>query len=671
LPNSESRQRKLRMIRSLVLYFVLFCSVSPLYTNCGPGYKTSDNFTDLSSAVNPNQTGGDSYTPVASPTPSPEPTSTPTATPAPTTPPPSSVTLVSCSSSQFEFPLATHWSSAVSGFQEGASDLPNLGNPNPIANRQIYNYGLLPKFNQYIADRYELNKFEDIEFRNWSMNVCASTGVAVEARRPLSFSNWSVARQKVVESRGSIQTLHALIIDNNLVTIYLPPNWKRSDARGKYPILVNGFYDLKAGVIHEGAAITKAMGLAWKNSGTPFIGISWNGGGAIGSRTVNPQARASFNKILQQVGDLFGGDPQRVVIFGGSRGGMTALSMASNLEKYPYRIIAAYAAVPAVDFPSAGRLTGSSMPYLLHAAEWSIGLLDTWKKTFRYPSNGSGMDGFTRDGAHLYILAGSRNPADFESRLNLSSPAMLSALKETGAQVFLELGSHDIICPWVDQFQMIQKMEAAGIPFEARINYLLGHSTSGLISNGENFARIMAKIDRSDYNGIFQIGTRSYHRYDYQLGRSVAVAPGRFTFELPRYQSPSVDGHIIMTGIPGTQVEFGGKFNGTDYATQSAVLNAQGVSVSNMAPLALGNYTVTFIRIKKPGSTAWKNIDLRHSTTGWNRGALVLDVLEADLDGNTSAAHIGELIQKGYLGADLKQANGDYSSVSYGVVEVD
>jgi len=125
-----------------------------------------------------------------------------------------------------------------------------------------------------------------------------------------------------------------------------------------------------------------------------------------------------------------------------------------------------------------------------------------------------------------------------------------------------------------------------------------------------------------------------------------------------------------MTGIAGTQVEYGGKFNSTSsYNTQTAVLDADGVSIANMSHLDPGNYTIEFIRIKKPGSSSWKYIDLNQASTSWNRGKLVLDVLAEDPDGNRASSDIGETIRRGYLGADLNYGIGGRNSVSYGVVE--
>ncbi len=629
-----------------------------LFNNCTPGFISSADITQASS-INPD--GNPSADSPADDQMSEALSGTSPAVP-----------MVACSSTQFEFPMPTHWSNVKGGFSEGATDIPTIYNPAPPQEKKpIYNYGWFPVFNKYIADRFEIDRISDTEFKTWSMDICASTGVAVELRRPTSFVDWTVARQKPIEGRGSIQIVHALLSDNNLVSIYLPPNWSKRDAAGKYPILFNGFYDLKVGLFSEGTLITKAMAKAWTTSRVPFIGVSWNGSGAIGSRTLNPAARAAFNKIIQDIAKQFGGDSQRIMTFGGSRGAMTSLAMASNPEKYPYKVIAAYAASPATDLNGAATLTGSTVPFLLNAAEWSLGYSDAWKKGFIYPANGMGMDGFTRNDAHLFILGGSRAPADFDSRLSLSSTAMINGLRDMGTQVFFESGSHDIICPWVDQFRYMKKLAAAGVKTETRVNYLYGHSQSGAITTPENFSRIMIKIAKKDFAGIFQSGKKTFFRNDYLTKTIANVASEKFTFELPRYQSPSVDGHIVMTGIPDTDVEYGGKLNNSDYAVQTAKLGADGTFLINLSPLLPGNYTVTYVRIRKPGQSVWKNIDLNQSTTALNRGTLNLEVLAADPGNESSSSEVGSYIRGGYLGGDLSSAVNGMISVSYGVVELD
>ena len=581
----------------------------------------------------------------------------------------SNVPLVTCNDTVFEFPLPTHWSNAVGGFVEKAVDSPVLANPFVSSTRRVYNYGFLPSIDKYIADKFDVTSIPDEEFRTWSKTICAETGVAVELRKPASFLDWSIARNKLEQSKGSIQLMHALISDDNLITLFIPPNWKQSDQRGKYPILVNGYYDLRSNLLTEGKVIAKTMGKAWKNSQVPFIGIEWNGGGGVASLTANPKARSSFNAIIQKVADNFGGDPQRIMMFGGSRGGITTLSMASNPEKYPYKIVAAYASVPMVDFSNAAKLTGSTVSQLLNIAEWSIGLTDTWKKDFRYPF--AGMQGFTRAEAHLHILAGSKDPLEFENRLNISSPYMLAGLKAMGTQLYLEVGSHDVICPWMDQFRFIKKLENQGISVETRVNYLMGHAAVGIPVAPENLAQIMIRISKNDVTRIFNAGAITYFRSDISAGGLIPTAEQKFTFEYPRLHTPSIPGHIIMTGVPGTEVRFSGTFNGSPYPEQSLTLNTDGVWMTSTEGFAKGTYLVTAISIKKPGQRTWKMIDVTSGTTKMIQGNLAMEVYDYDFEASYSAGHISDLIRGAYLGANNSNAINGFTNVTYGVIEQD
>ncbi len=581
----------------------------------------------------------------------------------------SSIPLVACNDTAFEFPLPTHWSNAVGGFVEKAVDSLVLANPDASSTRRLYNYGFLPSINKYIADKFDVASIPDEEFRTWSKTICAETGVAVELRKPVSFQDWSIARNKLEQSKGSIQLMHALISEDNLITLFIPPNWKQSDQRGKYPILINGYYDLRSNLLTEGKVIAKTMGKAWKNSQVPFIGIEWNGGGGVASLTANPKARASFNAIIQKVADNFGGDPQRIMMFGGSRGGITTLSMASNPEKYPYKIVAAYASVPMVDFSNATKLTGSTISQLLNIAEWSIGLTDTWKKDFRYPF--AGMQGFTRAEAHLHILAGSKDPLEFENRLNISSPYMLAGLKDMGTQLYLEVGSHDVICPWVDQYRFIKKLENQGISVETRVNYLMGHAAVGIPVASDNLAQIMIRISKNDMTRIFNAGAKTYFQSDVLAGGLIPTSEQKFTFEFPRLHTPSIPGHIIMTGVPGTEVRFSGTFGGTPYQEQSLTLNADGVWISSTEGFVKGTYLVTAISIKKPGQRTWKVINLTSGTSKMIQGNLAMEVYDYDFDASYSAGHIAELIRGAYLGGNSTNAINGFTNVTYGVVEQD
>lgn len=582
--------------------------------------------------------------------------------------------VVTCQVAQFEFPIPTHWSNSQIRFSEGATDQIQLNNPNVLADRRIYNHGLLPLANRYIGDNYEITKIEDSQFQNWANSECITANIAIELRKPASYSDWSIARNKLVESRGSIQILHALISENNLVTIIIPPNWKKSDPAGKYPILFSGVYDLKSSVITKDQTIIQAMAHTFNTSGAPFIGVIWNGGGAVGSRTANPAARAWFNTIIQKVAMQFGGDSQKIFTYGGSRGGITALMMAANPENYPYRVVATYAAVPPSDIPSIADLTGASVPFLIGAAEWSIGLLHTWSSNFVYPALGNNLTGLSRNDAHINILSGSHSKSDFENSLNVTSPYVLNSLKSKNVKIFLEIGSHDFIVPWLDQFKLARALDRVGISHELRVNYLAGHwadSASAIgVPTRARLSEIMAKVKAGNYDSIFSLGSKNYYMNEFSAGGMQPTLGQKFTFEFPRYQSPSVGGHIIMTGVPGTQVRFVWSFNEVTAAAPFEVtLNSEGYAVTNLSTLGAGLYRVLSIEILKPGTSIWKSIDMQNSTTGFERGRLKLEVLAADVDASITANEISIAILKGYLGEALDLATNGFGNVSYGVAE--
>lgn len=590
--------------------------------------------------------------------------------------------LVSCVNVQNTFPLATHWSESIKGFEEGATGQMNMYNPDASVNRQIYNYGILPRHNNYLGETYEYRKISDSEFLNWSNGECQRSGVGIEHRKPSSYKDWTVAKSAVIGNRGTLQILYGLISDKSLVAVILPPGWNPTDPPGKYPIVFSGHYDLGNHLIGPNHQMFQTLSLAYKNLGTPAIGVLWNGAGAIGSRSLQSNARLEFNKVIQKVKTTFGGDAQKIFIYGGSRGGLTAISMATNPENFPYKVVAAYAAVPPADFPFVASLTGSTVPHLIGAAEWSIGTLETWKKDFRYKENNE-LKGMTRDEAHLHVLAGTKDKDVFESQINLTSPYMLNSLKAKAPRLFLELGSHDFIVPWVDQFKYFNTLKNAGIQFESRINYLAGHysDTGSPYASADpmTFSQIVKDVAAGTYVNIFNHGRHVQYMNDY---KARALRPiddkVRFTFEMPRLQSFNVNGHMIFTGIPKTKIKLAYTFNeasvnpeGAPYLVE-AELDDAGVLVSNLAELLIGKFRVTKLEILKPNETQWKTIDLNNGTTNWERGKPFLEVVDENAVGmtnDTKGSDLQNAILKNYLGENYDLGTNGFQNLSYGIVE--
>lgn len=591
--------------------------------------------------------------------------------------------IVSCANAQNTFPLATHWSEATNGFVEGASGAMTMYNPNPAVNRQIYNYGIIPRFENYLGENYEYRKVSDSEYLNWADGECQRAGIALEHRKPSSYSNWSTARSSLMANRGAFQLLYGLINGKNLVSIVLPPGWSPNDTPGKYPILFSGHYDLANHLMVPNHVMFQTLAYAYKNLNTPAIGIMWNGAGAIGSRSVPASTRRDFNEIVQKVQSVFAGDAQRIFIFGASRGGLISLSMAANPENYPYRIQACYAAVPPADFPLVGELTSSAVPLLIGAAEWSIGLLDTWKLDFRYPVNNE-MKDFTRNEAHLYVLAGSKDKNTFESRINLTSPYMINALKAKAPRLFLEVGSHDFIVPWIDQFLFQKKLISSGVNFESRINYMAGHfsdaTTPNATANHAQFAEILKNVADNTVGNIFRHGRHLQYMNDFSTQTLKAIdSEVRFTLEVPRLQSFNVRGRFSMTGIPRTKFKLTYTYNGQavspdglPYLTEGE-LDENGVHYTGMEiPFPVGRYEMTKVEILKPGASVWKTLNLRNSTTNWERGKLIMDVIDeavAGLGPDMKGEEIQRVIMQNYFGVDLNMSTNGFKNTSYGIVE--
>jgi len=230
---------------------------------------------------------------------------------------------------QHDLPIPTHWDNSVPGVVEGASDQcpwanPRRYSPSTPATWLYYNGRFLPDYEVYAGDVFSIRSVENQEALDFAAGILASTGVGV-----VHLNQRAWAEGRVLPASGKVQIVHNNQIDGSLATIFLPPNWEPSPA-GTYPILCNGFYDTNSNTFEwNGPLVAGIAALSSKSGGRGAIGVLWNGGGALVTRTGNRRAYDQFNSVIQFVADQ-GGSPYEIVIFGSSRGGGTALAMASN-----------------------------------------------------------------------------------------------------------------------------------------------------------------------------------------------------------------------------------------------------------------------------------------------------------------------------------------------------
>lgn len=576
------------------------------------------------------------------------------------------VTLVSCNSAVFQLPVATHWSNANGGAViEGASDAYRVDNPDGNSNR-IYNFGILPEYEKYIGDVFSIEKLADLDVRTWSTDQCVKYGIAVDVKKPSSYSNWGIAKSAASARRGALQIIPALVVNKSLMTIILPVDWDPQAPAGTYPVIFNGAYDVHANMRLEGNYEISAIANLWRTKNLKAIGIVWNGMGAVASRTMNEGALAEFNTLIQRAGTYFGADPQRIVTFGGSRGGLTSLRIASNPLNFPYKVKAAYAAVPPDQVGTIGKLTSATVPALIYAASWSIGFKDTFLPGWTYPNVGNSLTGLTTNEAHVKILTGTSDLVFADANYSLSSARYIQALKNSGTQVFLEIGSHDFIVPWIDQFNYARVLEANGIPHELRVNYLAGHWQDSTALE-QTLNQALDKVSSGSSSSYFSIGRKSYYRVNELNGQVEPVSKQMFTLELPKKILPGASGFIVATGIPGTKFKFQFSFNGSSLVDFERTLDNTGRFIEDISAIDDGSYRIEKLFIQEPGN-AMRELSLNRKTSKVDGAFLTVQKSSAPFVGAASDLFLN--ILRGYTGPNDEYINGPgLTNISFGVCE--
>lgn len=632
-----------------------------LYNNCADGFKTEDSLSVQLASSQGGDDGGFRPLPVTTTT-----TTTIPNAPITTTTTMPAVTLVSCAEAQYQLPIATHWSNAGTGsVVEGSSDQIRIENAEASSPR-VYINGFLPEFEKYIGDTYSIGKYDDAGVKQWSLELCQKNGIAVDIRKPASYSNWNVAKQAAVAKRGALQILPALKVNKSLIDIILPVGWDPNAAAGTYPVIFVGAYDVHDTMKTEGQIEVSAIASLWNTKKLKAIGIVWNGMGAINSRTMNDGALPEFNSLIQKAAVSFGADPQRIITFGGSRGGTTSLRIASNPNNYPYKVVAAYAAVPPDQTGNIGRLISSTVPALLFAAEWTIGLKSVFMPGWTYPNLGNSLTGLTAKQAHLKILTGITDLDLADANYSMSSTRFIQGLKSAGTQVYLEIGSHDFIVPWIDQFRYAKVLDQYGIPNELRINYMAGHWRDNAAVE-QILTRVLSQVATKTGGNYFSIGAKSYYRFDTATGSMRPVNKPMFTIEFPRKIVPGSGGQIIATGIPATKYKISFRYNGGDLIDAEQTLDSEGKHVWDISGIDDGTYQIEKLFIQEPGRVMTE-LSINRKTTKYGNGFLKLEKTSTPFTGTSGDLTVD--IMHGYLGASMELANGpEMTNVSYGVCE--
>ena len=235
-----------------------------------------------------------------------------------------------------DLPLLTHYKSGVGYSLQGTDPQNDIYNPNAAesylsgAITPLYNE-FFPNINHYIGMNYDPSTFTNEQVATTLNAICTTTNVQFKLVQPaIEINTAQDIYNSIKKNTPYAQIIHSLVFRNNLFTIIVPPYW---DPKNKYPTLINGFYGLNDSLINGAGPITmNTIGNLYNENHLGAIGILWNGGGAIGSRTMNDLAYRDLNDFMSLVIPTIGIDEDRIISHGGSRGGVTALNIASSSE---------------------------------------------------------------------------------------------------------------------------------------------------------------------------------------------------------------------------------------------------------------------------------------------------------------------------------------------------
>ncbi|MBW2732215.1 MAG: hypothetical protein JRH20_07455 [Deltaproteobacteria bacterium] len=489
-----------------------------------------------------------------------------------------------------------------------------------------------------------------------------------------------------------------------LITIYLPPGW-RPDASARYPIVFNGFYDLNDNVFHqEGPFMARLIADSSKGGKPGAIGVLWNGGAAHTSFTLTPGAYDQFANIIDQVTRYLHGDRNQVFLFGGSRGAMTTLTMASNPDAKAYRVLHASAAVPLTNIGQMLALLTPSMPLLFTISDQITGFRGSWRTGWRYPeSANNAFGGMTcADATGRIFLGLDSDPGDVnqdgvrderdvmvwaDEHQSLLSERMLNGLQAAGTQVSLYNGSFDTILPSVHQFEYYAELRRRQIPVEGTFYVRGGHAVAGgidspigaLSAHHLGTYKALQRVLEGQTATYVDNGRIEYFKVDRDANKlvSLAVPMGTFPFslEFPRRVARGQRFSVTGVGTAGTLVQIlaepndGSETIVLDKGAEGLPLQLKSTGPFPVGAPAMGSFViltgfpaegakVTYtirVLIKEPGSNSFVELD-NTNVPGYQRRAAILEVV-------TDESQLGDLTELITPAA----AGGTYRGVSWGI----
>lgn len=348
--------------------------------------------------------------------------------------------------------------------------------------------GTVPYLNSYFTNSYAQHTYSNAHVHAMVHALCVNTG------QPVHFFNYSEESNPVVwSSYLGIRIIHGMVFGNNFVSVILPSTWTYSLTPDRHPLVVHSSYDVNQEMFttsshssgHRVAHIV-ARSIAGGRPGA--IGLLWNGGASATSVTGNLQARIDFDWILNQLKVPLGFRTTSTYIFGHSRGGSTALLLASSPTNPAatlsyvnrtsgYKVKWVTAIAPGVKFGEHADLISATLPRQLSAFGHATGFAKAWTPGWTYPIAIGPLLGMTAENATRFNLFGYASMAQAD-QMGPTDPYFVNQLVADGVKVHLAVGSHDEYIPNGHQIDYLRQLMDAGVHYSAHVVLGGGHLTS-------------------------------------------------------------------------------------------------------------------------------------------------------------------------------------------------
>lgn len=423
----------------------------------------------------------------------------------------------------------------------------------------------VPAFERYIAESYSTNAVTPLRVIHFSDQVRAATGFPVAHRsHPRAFDPASLPGEKVANGLPLFQVVHCHLVDtgdlyasvpgseNSLGTFLLPPGW-HSEFEGTYPILFNGFYDIHASTFGGvGLSFADTIAKVYRNGQRRAVGVMWNGGGAAATGTFHRSAYDNANQLIQDAATLLRADPERIVATGGSRGGTTALEVASNPYDLPYTVKFVNAWSPQLRIGESIALFGNPTYPLAHGSiRHATGYTDSFRAAWVDPD--TGLTGRQLTAVNFFDTT---DTSFIDANYAIHSELFRSRLGAEDTRVVLRTGTHDYsrLALHSGEYYDALVNQADPVPIQYEIFYRFGHTApEGTLPTDED---LLNKVFGDD--DTLDVGVEHYK-----------TDPANYTAFLPLddpdhiplvYETPLAVGtsqyhSISLVGEPGGRVQ--------------------------------------------------------------------------------------------------------------------